>query len=287
MTANLAPMIDFVCPVCHAPVATNGSADVTCPSCGRQYADREGSFDFTPNPPPDPDVQEKWSLWEQLQHNFMVAATELPEHNLSLGRRKDARAFAAFADLRGVVLDVGCGPQREPSYFVGGGGEFVGIDPVRGERDRSFIFAQGIGEYLPFADGTFDRILFATSLDHVLSPVRTLVEARRVLTPTGTINIWFGEVDESGEPPSVGARLKDAVAHPGQAVRNLQTRLRGTAPPPPAYEQTLAMPEGAIDLYHFVHLSRPLVSEWLEQAGLTVSDAGHHANSVFLRAVPV
>jgi SAM-dependent methyltransferase len=280
-------MVDFVCPVCHAKVSEHGPAGVTCSGCGREYADRDGSLDFTPNPPADPDVQDRWSLWEQLQHNFMVAATELPEHNLSLGRRSDARAFANFADLRGFVLDVGCGPQREPSYAVGSDGEFVGIDPVRGERERSFAFVQGIGEYLPFADGSFDRVLFATSLDHVLSPVRALSEARRVLTANGTANIWFGEVDESGEPPSVRRRAIDAVSHPRHAARNLQTRLRGQAPTTPSYEQTLAMPDGAIDLYHFVHLSRPLVSEWLGEAGLTVTDAGHHGSSVFLRATPV
>ena len=63
---------------------------------------------------------------------------------------------------------------------------FVGIDPrPRGRASAAFRFVQGIGEYLPFADGSFDRVLFATSLDHVLSPVRSLSEARRVLARTG------------------------------------------------------------------------------------------------------
>jgi SAM-dependent methyltransferase len=239
-------------------------------------------MDFTPNPPPDVDVQERWPLWEQLQHNFLVAATEIPEHSLSLGERADARAFADFSDLRGGVLDIGCGPQSEPSYAVGANGHFVGIDPVRGERERAFAFVQGLGEYLPFADQSFDRVLFATSLDHVLSPVRALSEARRVLPENGTVNIWFGEIDDQPPPPaSLWDRVRNVAAHPGQVARDLTGRGR---PEPPAYAQQLDVPAGATDMFHVVHLSRPLVSEWLTAAGLAVTDVGRHGASVFLRA---
>ncbi|MBV9817443.1 MAG: methyltransferase domain-containing protein [Solirubrobacterales bacterium] len=282
-------MLSFVCPVCHVDVPEPGSSGVRCPTCGRQFPDRDGAMDFTPNPPPDPDVQERWPLWEQLQHNFVVAADEIPEHSLSVGRRADATAFARFSDLRGSVLDVGCGPQTEPSYAVGANGRFVGIDPLRGEKQREFTFVQGIGEYLPFADGSFDRVLFATSLDHVLSPARSLSEARRVLSPSGTVNIWFGEVPDTELPPpatdspSLRRRLGDAAMHPRAAIRRLTGRTP-PQPPEPAYLRELAVPTGAIDIFHVVHLSSPLVSEWLSAAGLTVADAGRHGASVFLCA---
>jgi|HubBroStandDraft_6_1064221.scaffolds.fasta_scaffold10170_1 SAM-dependent methyltransferase len=282
-------MLSFVCPVCHVDVPEPDSTGVRCPTCGRQFPDRDGAMDFTPNPPPDPDVQDRWPLWEQLQHNFVVAADEIPEHSLSVGRRADAMAFAQFSDLRGLVLDIGCGPQTEPSYGVAANGTFVGIDPLRGEAQRKFRFVQGIGEYLPFADGSFDRVLFATSLDHVLSPVRSLSEARRVLSPNGSVNIWFGEVPDTeasapaADPPSLWRRLGDAAAHPQAVIK----RLTGHTPPEPrepAYLRELTVPDGATDIFHVVHLSRPLVSEWLSAAGLTVTDAGRHGASVFLRA---
>ena len=57
---------------------------------------------------------------------------------------------------------------------------FVGVDPLRGAQPRAFAFAQAIAEYLPFRDGVFDRVLFATSIDHVLLPELALAEARRV-----------------------------------------------------------------------------------------------------------
>jgi SAM-dependent methyltransferase len=279
---NLAEMLSFVCPVCHVNVPDPDSTGVRCPSCRRQFPDREGAMDFTPNPPPDSDVQERWPLWEQLQHNFVVAADEIPEHSLSVGRRGDATAFARFSDLRGTVLDIGCGPQTEPSYAVGANGTFVGIDPLRGEAQRGFAFVQGIGEYLPFPDGTFDRVLFATSLDHVLSPVRSLSEARRVLTATGSVNIWFGEANDA---PSLWGRVVNAATRPRAALRQLMGRTP-PEPPQPAYLSELAVPDGATDIFHVVHLSRPLVSEWLSAAGLSVTEASRHGASVFLRAQP-
>src|SRR5439155_20161971 len=116
-------------------------------------------------PPPDKVLQAKWSLWEELQANGEHSYTTAPEENLSVGARNDVARFAEFCDMRGAVLDVGCGPQIRPSYA--GADRFVGIDPLRGERRRDFDFVQGIGEYLPFRDDSFDQVLFATSLDHL------------------------------------------------------------------------------------------------------------------------
>ena len=47
------------------------------------------------------------------------------------------------------------------------------------------------------------------------------------------------------------------------------------------------MPEGATDLFHVVHLSRPLVSEWLSSAGLAITAADRHGASVFIQAAPL
>ncbi|HLJ68728.1 MAG TPA: methyltransferase domain-containing protein [Chloroflexota bacterium] len=276
----------FVCPVCHGPLDERGAAGVVCSSCGRGFPNRGGALDFTPNPPPHPDVSERWPLWEQLQHNFLVAAEEIPEHSLSLGDREDARAFAEFADLRGNVLDIGCGPQREPSYAMSAGAEFVGIDPVRGELERSFHFVQGLGEYLPFPDGAFDRVLFATSLDHVLSPVRALSESRRVIGASGSVNIWFGEVTDPEAPDPLWRRLARAARHPVAVTASLLRARRQPPAPVPAYQRELTIPEGATDLFHVVHLSHPLVTDWLRQAGLRVSEVGRHGPSAFIRAVP-
>jgi SAM-dependent methyltransferase len=226
------------CPVCHGPISA-----ARCTACGRSYP--EG--DYTPVPPPDRDVQAKWGLWEQLQANGAEVYDGDPAGNLSVGERRDARAFAEFAQLEGRVLDVGCGPQPVPSYA--GGDQFVGIDPLR-RGLREFAFVQGIAEYLPFGDVVFDRVLFATSLDHMLSPQRAVAEARRVLKPDGRVVVWHGE-----PPPPTRRPWRE----------RLSRRIRG-GPTLLGYRT----PRGAVDPFHFSHPRFATVLEWLTDAGLTL-----------------
>jgi SAM-dependent methyltransferase len=226
------------CPICHRPLA-----DARCNACDRSYPDG----DYTPVPPPDRDVQSKWGLWEQLQANGAAVYDGDPAGNLSVGDRQDAGAFAEFSQLKGRVLDVGCGPQALPSYS--GGDQFVGIDPLRGGR-REFAFVQGIAEYLPFRDGAFDRVLFATSLDHMLSPKRALAESRRVLKPDGLVCVWHGE-----PPPPARRAWRERVS---RLVRGRSTLL--------GYRT----PRGAVDPFHFSHPRFATVLQWLTEAGMTV-----------------
>src|SRR6266496_6137403 len=159
-----------VCPVCQNELIFTDLGRVSCSQCGRTYVFDNGVYDLTPLPPPDKEVLENWSLWEQLQENGSVSYTAEPENNLSVGTRDDAKAFGGFSNLSGLVLDIGCGPQKMPSYGLDFPGQLIGIDPLRGVLPKQFGFVQGIGEYLPFPPGTFDRVLFATSLDHMLYP---------------------------------------------------------------------------------------------------------------------
>jgi len=161
----------LVCPVCRCSALHTTPPE--CPSCGRRYALDRGHLNLTPVPPPDGDVLEKWDLWQKLQDNGLASYEHAPDENLSVGKRRDAQAYATFCHLDGcMTLDVGCGPQRLPSYGAGQGRRFVGIDPLPGVEERDFHFVQAIAEYLPFRDGVFDRVLFDTSLDHFLNPQR-------------------------------------------------------------------------------------------------------------------
>jgi len=270
----------LACPVCHG--ALDGLA---CTACGRAYREDRGVPDLTPLPPPDEDVSSRWALWEQLQANGERSYADDPALSLSVGEREDAAAFAGFARLEGAVLDVGCGPQARPSYA--GGEPFVGIDPLVGRQPRDFAFVKGVAEYLPFADGAFDRVLFATSLDHVLSPERTLAEARRVTRPGGAVVVWLGELVP---PPSAAQQARNALRRLARGdVRGVaadaraEVRRRRAGDPAAAY----AVPEGAADAFHFSHPDGETVAGWLEQAGLTVDTLERPLdNHCFIRAVP-
>jgi SAM-dependent methyltransferase len=246
--AVLAELI--VCPVCHASLD-----GVTCAGCSNVYAIDDGVPNLTPIPPPEERVRARWALWEELQANGTEAYEIDPPSSLSVGRRPDAEAFATFCDLRGLVLDIGCGVQGLPTYGSGLGAAFVGIDPLRGEPNREFAFVQAIAEFLPFRDETFDRVLFATSIDHVLVPELAVAEATRVTRPGGWVCVWLGEVPAPG--------LVERVRRRTRLSRRVRVRT-------PRAEMTFRVPAGAVDPFHVSHPDAATVAGWLEGAGLAV-----------------
>ena len=255
----------LACPVCHGPLS-----DCQCLPCGRNYPREDGIVDFIPRPAPDERVQHRWPLWAQLEANGARAYEVDPPSSLSVGDRKDARAFAEFCQFEGLVLDVGCGPQELPSYAEGLLGRFVGIDPLRGVQPRRFFFVQAIAEYLPFRDCVFDCVLYATSIDHLLVPDLALEEARRVAKPRGSICIWLGELPRL----PLRERLR---GHKREPVTKVET---------PHATVKFEVPTGAVDAFHVAHPRVREIREWLKHAGLTVSEVRRPvANSCFIRAV--
>lgn len=272
----------IACPVCHGDVAADADG-WRCVACSRRYGG-DHRLDLTPNPPPDDDLRAKWPLWEQLQANFLAAATAVPEHSLSVTERPDADAFARFCRFSGIVLDIGCGTQRLPTYADTSACRFVGIDPLPGEPERAFEFVQGIGEYLPFRSDALDQVLFATSLDHMLVPPRAIAEAARVIRPGGAVNVWFGELDRphGGAVQRVAGRVR-ALA--GRALGRAEAS--EDAPAEPDYIARLEQPEGAVDKFHVAHPGEPEIAAWFAAAGLETADVERvdYAGGCFMRGV--
>jgi ubiquinone/menaquinone biosynthesis C-methylase UbiE len=250
----------LACPVCHGELVEG-----RCNGCGRSYEDGE----FIPRPLPDSRLRQRSQLWEQVEANGARAYELDPPSSLSIGEREDARRFAAFSRLEGLILDIGCGPQALPSYAEGLAERFVGIDPLRGAQPRAFAFAQAIAEYLPFRDSVFDRVLFATTIDHVLSPELALAEARRVSKSGGMVCVWVGEPNP---PRGMGERLR---------------RLRGiTQVTTPQATMRFRVPAGAVDAFHLAHPSVEQIEQWLEGAGLRVVEVQRPMlQRCFLRAL--
>jgi SAM-dependent methyltransferase len=293
MPAVNVPFELLVCPVCQGSLRSEADT-LRCEGCGRAYPEPDGVPDLTPVPPPDDAVVARWGLWEELQRNGADEYAAAPVASLSVGEREEPAAFGRFSELCGRVLDVGCGPQTLPSYAASFDGVLVGVDPLLGERRRQFHFVQGIAEYLPFPDRSFDRVLFATSLDHVLSPQLALTEARRVTKQDGAVLVWLGEIIQ---PPSVSDRLQTAAGllRAGDlravgarvAAMTRQGLTRRTDVEAELVAPRRAVPEGAVDAFHFAHPDEASVREWLRHAGLTVVESERpFPNSCFLRSVP-
>jgi demethylmenaquinone methyltransferase/2-methoxy-6-polyprenyl-1,4-benzoquinol methylase len=119
---------------------------------------------------------------------------------MSLGTDRDYRRRAlrrARIESASRVLDVAtgtglvaralkeCGVRREA---------IVGLDPSRGmlaenQRNHGVPLVQGLGERLPFRDGTFDFVVMGYALRHVADLGMLFAEFRRVLQPGGRVLI--------------------------------------------------------------------------------------------------
>jgi SAM-dependent methyltransferase len=139
---------------------------------------------------------------------------ERPESSCAVEGRFDAQLFAGFAApyLQGRILDIGCGPHAMPNYLEGYPLECIsGIDPLEPFEAHPFEFVQGFAEFLPWGDDSFDVVIAATSLDHVLSLDLAFSEIRRVLKPNGLLLFWdwFGDEYKPYRPEKQAPQLID------------------------------------------------------------------------------
>lgn len=114
-----------------------------------------------------------------------------------------------------LVLDLGSGPGRHAFETMRRGARVVLCDYDTGELAQARTLAtamveageigstdamattQGDGVFLPFPDGTFDRIIAAEVLEHIPDDEGAIAELHRVLKPGGTIAVtipsWLPE----------------------------------------------------------------------------------------------
>ncbi len=108
------------------------------------------------------------------------------------------------------LLDIGCGAGRHSAEAARRGATVVALDmsapDLKEARDRlaevdpeasHSIAVQGDALRLPFADGTFDRIIAAEVMEHIPADEAAMVELARVLAPGGiaavTVPRWGPE----------------------------------------------------------------------------------------------
>lgn len=119
-----------------------------------------------------------------------------------------ARALADRAGLRGQrVLEIGCGTGWLTRHVARSADLYVALEPSAEMLEKGGDLApahalRARGERLPFADGTFDRVVMSWVLLDLRPAIRTrlLQECERILRPGGaTPRIWVIENAGTGE----------------------------------------------------------------------------------------
>ncbi len=190
-------------PCCRARLGTSDGRAIACLICGGTYPIHTFGPDLMPLDPGErfeayprwQAVQSALTAWRARTWNGDSGAVAQTQRNLEI-----AAAFASWARVHGVVLDVGCGSGAIRSVVPATA--FFGIDPMPLDQDYTFPFARAISDRLPFPDAAFDVCYFFSSIDYALNIETTLAEAYRVLKPGGGIAIatpihatrqWEGE----------------------------------------------------------------------------------------------
>lgn len=142
------------------------------------------------------------------------------------------------------VLEVGCGTGAVTRVLATwpGIGEAIGVDPspvfVAKARElagglTTIAFAEADGRSLPFASGTFDAVVFHTTLCHVPDPAGTLREAVRMLRPGGCLAVFEGDyatgtlATRAGDPLDACAEaFREHFVHDPWLVRRLPALVR-------------------------------------------------------------
>lgn len=190
------------------------------------------------------------SRWERIQAGFLQRAKRKEKYNREMLERMRQRYGAVIERLGGLtgnVLDIGGGWGLYRQWWrPADGGMFIVHDPgvdriLSGPHEthlscfeRAFTlpmtFVEGVGEHLPYCDGTFDACIIAAALDHCASPPGVISEAHRCLKSGGRL-LLFQDCSERKVKEAVrfGRRAARYATRPGLLVRKLLERW--SAPP--------------------------------------------------------
>jgi SAM-dependent methyltransferase len=118
-----------------------------------------------------------------------------PSYVWRSGQERRLDLIRQYVPLEGRwILDVGCGIGTYVRRFRDFSSHVFGIDVevkrlIDGSKAVPGLLAAA-GEHLPFADGSFDVLVFNEVIEHVQDDRKTIHDALRVLRPGGSIVIY-------------------------------------------------------------------------------------------------
>jgi SAM-dependent methyltransferase len=134
-----------------------------------------------------------------------------------------ARIIADLVGQRQTILNVGPSWGRDYHHLTKLGKHVINADIAPQQHLRSFVI-RDVTSGLPFADLSFDVVVVAEVLEHLLDDVAALAEARRVLRESGILVVT---VPFFNDRPEFHVRI-----HSPRSIRRL---LQGAAFEPISY----------------------------------------------------
>ena len=109
------------------------------------------------------------------------------DKNLISYKKHLYRMKSFLSNMTGDVLDVGCDDISSSLNVIPKSCKYLGLDSFVSSSEYFKVF--GLAEMLPFANNSFNNLLFNASLDHVLDYNEAILEAWRVLKNNGYLYI--------------------------------------------------------------------------------------------------
>ena len=104
---------------------------------------------------------------------------------------------AARAENGSRILDVGCGRAIDAAALARNGNRLFGCEPSRVmlqkarewliQKEAQVVLIGSIAEDLPFAGGSFQRVVCKGAIDHFMNPEKAFAEMCRVARPQGRV----------------------------------------------------------------------------------------------------
>ena len=118
-----------------------------------------------------------------------------PSYGWRFGQERRLDLIRRYVPLEGrAILDVGCGIGIYIQQFRRFSSHVYGIDidaeHLAEARVRAPFLVQGGGEYLPFADNSFDVVIIHEVLEHMTDDAAAAREAVRVVRPGGRVVVY-------------------------------------------------------------------------------------------------
>ena len=124
----------------------------------------------------------RW-LTELTALPWQVFLPESTQTRLGIPTLEERRRKEVLQHARGLVLDVGCGPNRLIHSYRAGGGRGLGCDVFSWDGVDLLCDAAA----LPIRSGSFDTVTLVACLNHIPRRTECLSEVARVLVPDGRL----------------------------------------------------------------------------------------------------